>query len=336
MKTLESSIFPKFHHISYTNHIINSTNLIPLSSSKKWAPAAHITAAADPKKVVVIMGPTGCGKTKLSIDLASKAFPSSEIINSDKIQVYKGLDITTNKVPFSERNNVPHHLLGEFESSESHPEFTPSDFRSSASQTISRIVSNGKLPFIAGGSNSFVYALLAKQFNPDSNVFGELNPDFCTELQYECCFLWVDVSFPVLNDYIFKRVDDMLELGMFEELCKYFEDFGPGPVEDFGLNKAIGVPEFERYFRGTASYDEAVREVKDNTWELVKRQVGKIRRLREEAGWEMNRVNTTGALKAKVAGVGRREAAEIWEREVLRPSVEVVKRFLARSPNGST
>nr|QXV87638.1 isopentenyl transferase PjIPT1b [Phtheirospermum japonicum] len=285
-------------------------------------------SAAARKKVVVILGPTGCGKTKLSIDLASKAFPSSEIINSDKIQVYRGLDITTNKVPLPDRQNVPHHLLGEFDSSESHPEFTPSDFRSSASETVSDIISRDKLPFVAGGSNSFVYALLAKKFNPESDVFAESDSAFCRELRYECCFLWVDVSLPVLNQYIIKRVDDMLDAGMFEELSEYLNGIGPGRLDERGLNRAIGVPEFERVFRGAAAYEEAVREVKDNTWELVKRQVGKIRRLREEAGWEMNRVDTTGALRAKVAGVGRREAADIWEREVLEPSVEIVKRFL--------
>ncbi|KAL3631335.1 hypothetical protein CASFOL_024319 [Castilleja foliolosa] len=329
MKTLQSSIFTNIHHISYTKHI--NTNLISLPSSKKpsatkWAPAAHMSAPK--KKIVVIMGPTGCGKTKLSIDLASKAFPSSEIINSDKIQVYKGLDITTNKVPLSERNNVPHHLLGSFDSTESKPEFTASDFRSSASQTISNITSDNKLPIIAGGSNSYVYALLANKFNPSSDVFAESNSAFCRELRYECCFLWVDVSMPVLNQYIYKRVDDMLDLGMFEELSEYFKIVGPGRVGDIGLNKAIGVPEFERCFRGEADYEEAVRAVKDNSWELVKRQVEKTRRLREVAGWKMNRVDTTGSLRGKVAGVGRREAADIWEREVLEPSVKIVKKFL--------
>ncbi|KAL0408869.1 UNVERIFIED_CONTAM: Adenylate isopentenyltransferase 1, chloroplastic [Sesamum radiatum] len=112
--------------------------------------ASAIASARRHKKIVVILGPTGCGKSKLSVDLASRFFPSSEIINSDKIQVYRGLDITTNKIPLPDRKNVPHHLLGEFDSSESHPEFTPSDFRSSASLTISQILSRRKIPFIVG------------------------------------------------------------------------------------------------------------------------------------------------------------------------------------------
>ncbi|XP_057803510.1 adenylate isopentenyltransferase 1, chloroplastic-like [Salvia miltiorrhiza] len=113
------------------------------------------------KKIVVVMGPTGCDKTKLSIDLVSRFFRSSEIVNSDKIQIHRGLDITTNKIHPRDRENVPHHLLGEFDSFESHPKFTPSDFRLAASLLISRIHSRHNTPFVVGGSNSFIYALLA-------------------------------------------------------------------------------------------------------------------------------------------------------------------------------
>ena len=56
------------------------------------------------KKVVVIMGATGSGKSKLAIDLASH-FPI-EIINSDSMQVYRGLDVLTNKVPLHEQNGL--------------------------------------------------------------------------------------------------------------------------------------------------------------------------------------------------------------------------------------
>jgi adenylate isopentenyltransferase (cytokinin synthase) len=56
------------------------------------------------------MGTTATGKSKLSIDLATHF--QGEIINSDKIQVYKGLDMLTNKISETERRGVPHHLLG--------------------------------------------------------------------------------------------------------------------------------------------------------------------------------------------------------------------------------
>ncbi|KAK4399956.1 Adenylate isopentenyltransferase [Sesamum angolense] len=318
-----------------------------MASTTTTASASAPAPARRHKKIVVIMGPTGCGKSKLSVDLASRFFPSSEIINSDKIQVYRGLDITTNKIPLPDRKNVPHHLLGEFDSSESHPEFTPFDFRSSASSTISQILSRRKIPFIVGGSNTFIYALLAKKFNPELDVFSgsnsEMDSVFCKELRYSCCFIWVDVSPPVLNQYLVKRVDDMLDSGMFEELAEYFANPLSRSASQCGLKKAIGVPEFQRYLKRfqnqegedwrseydvekKMAYEEAVRAIKDNTCQLAKRQLGKILRLREAAGWELKRVEATESLRAAMGG-GRR-VADIWERQVVEPSVKIVKRFL--------
>ncbi|KAL0380768.1 UNVERIFIED_CONTAM: Adenylate isopentenyltransferase 1, chloroplastic [Sesamum angustifolium] len=94
-------------------------------SPTRWAHMSTPSVVRRHRKIVVIMGPTGCGKSKLSVDLASRFFPSSEIINSDKIQVYRGLDITTNKISLPERKNVRHHLLGDFGSSDSHPSSPP-------------------------------------------------------------------------------------------------------------------------------------------------------------------------------------------------------------------
>ncbi|PQP99498.1 adenylate isopentenyltransferase 5 chloroplastic-like [Prunus yedoensis var. nudiflora] len=87
-------------------------------------------------KVSVIMGATGTGKSMLSMDHAAR-FPVAEIINSDKMQVYKGLD----KVTEEECRGIPHHLLREIDPNSN---FTANDFK--------RIESI----FIAGGSNSYI------------------------------------------------------------------------------------------------------------------------------------------------------------------------------------
>ncbi|XP_047963533.1 adenylate isopentenyltransferase-like [Salvia hispanica] len=287
------------------------------------------------KKVVIVMGPTGCGKTKLSLDLASRFFPSSEIINADKIQTHRGLPITTNKVPLSDRLQIPHHLLGSFQSSPSHPELTPSDFRLSASSLISQILSRRNTPIIVGGSNSFIYALLAKSFRPDSDVFTHSNSPICKGLRYRCCFIWVDASPAVLTEYLASRVDEMMEAGMLDELEEFFGSGESDSVSGRGLGRAIGVPEFRRYFQTKArgdgdvaereAYVEAVRAIKDNTCQLAKRQLAKILRLRDSAGWDLKRVDATEALRAAMAG---RKTAEHWEREVVEPSRNIVKRFL--------
>ncbi|CAL8991660.1 unnamed protein product [Prunus brigantina] len=86
-------------------------------------------------KVIVVMGATGTGKSRLSIDLAAR-FPA-EIINSDKMQVYRGLD----KVTEEECRGIPHHLLREIDPS--------SNFTANVFKHIESI-------FIAGGSNSYI------------------------------------------------------------------------------------------------------------------------------------------------------------------------------------
>ncbi|KAK3193636.1 hypothetical protein Dsin_024946 [Dipteronia sinensis] len=155
-------------------------------------------------KMIVIMGATGTGKSRLSIDLAIRFCPC-EIVNSDKMQVYKGLDMTTNKIAFHGRREVPHHFLGEFDTDEV-GELSASEFRERAELTISDIISRG--------SNSFVYSLFVEEYDPDSNVFNGLvnSNSVSSELRYDCCFLWDDSSLPVLYEYLDKRVDDMLDL----------------------------------------------------------------------------------------------------------------------------
>ncbi|CAH9104716.1 unnamed protein product [Cuscuta epithymum] len=311
----------------------------PAIQSPRWARRVSVSAAfgvekEKKEKVVVVLGATGSGKSRMSVDLATRFFTSAEVINSDKIQVYRGLDVTTNKMTMPDRRGVRHHLLGEFDPSESHPEFTPSDFRSVAGDRISDIISRGKTPFVVGGSNSFVYSLLAKRFDPKVDVFGGSDP-VDPELRYDCCFLWVDVSPPVLNEYLFKRVDEMMGSGMLEELARWFSDPG-NPLTRTGLAKAIGVPEFARYFRYSGDcdetrrrlYAEAVREIKENTRVLAERQQWKIQRLRERCGWDLQRINTTAAFAAAMGPESKSETAEIWEKQVVQPSMKIVEKFL--------
>ncbi|KAL0370539.1 UNVERIFIED_CONTAM: Adenylate isopentenyltransferase 3, chloroplastic [Sesamum angustifolium] len=108
-------------------------------------------------KVVVVLGATGTGKSRLSIDLATRF--AAEVINSDKMQVYQGLDVATNKITDAEQCGVPHHLLGIVDPES---DFSASDFRAMASVSLMSILRRRHLPIVVGGSNSFVEALVDK------------------------------------------------------------------------------------------------------------------------------------------------------------------------------
>lgn len=296
-----------------TQPVINS----PPSNGRKLN---LINLPRQKEKVVVVMGATGAGKSKLSIDLATLFY--AQIINSDKIQVYEGLDIVTNKITKEEQKGIPHHLLG---TENPNTEFSASHFRDAALLAIDSITSSGQLPIIVGGSNSYIEALID-------------DDDYQFRSRYDFCCLWVDVSMPVLDEYVAKRVDQMLENGMVDEMRPFFD---PEGEYSRGIRKAIGVPEFDEYFRyeklmrdegmKRRVIEEAVNEMKENTWRLARKQVGRIERLRNVKRWKIQRVDATSVFRKK-----GEEAEEAWKKVVAEPCALVVARFLYdfQSTNG--
>lgn len=107
------------------------------------------------KKLVVLSGPTACGKTKFSLDLANGL--GGEIISGDSMQVYRGMDIGTAKVTLTEQERVPHHLIDIRNLTEP---FSVVDFYYEAQQAIDKIHSNGNVPIVVGGSGFYLRALL--------------------------------------------------------------------------------------------------------------------------------------------------------------------------------
>nr|WP_102716366.1 tRNA (adenosine(37)-N6)-dimethylallyltransferase MiaA [Paenibacillus castaneae] len=101
--------------------------------------------------MLVLIGPTAVGKTRMSLDLA-KAW-NAEIISGDSMQVYRGMDIGTAKIAMDEREGIAHHLIDICE-----PEYSYSaaDFQTNATQAIADIAERGKLPFIVGGTGLYV------------------------------------------------------------------------------------------------------------------------------------------------------------------------------------
>ncbi|KAG9157242.1 hypothetical protein Leryth_004913 [Lithospermum erythrorhizon] len=286
----------------------------PLLEGGVDLPLFHRRLPSQKEKVVIVLGATGTGKSRLSIDLATH-FPA-EIINSDKMQVHKGLDITTNKITPEESQGIPHHL---FSVIDPNVDFTATNFCNLASTSLQSITSREQLPIIVGGSNSFVEALV-----------DDKNKKFRSK--YECCFLWVDVSIPILHSFLSDRVDRMLERGLINEVRAMFNPNNDPDLYSRGIFKAISVPELDHYFRmepflgkkGRARLlEKAVKDIKINTCKLAYQQLEKIHKLKNVKKWKLHRLDATDVFKK----CGK-DADEAWENHVMEPSIRTVGRFL--------
>ncbi len=110
---------------------------------------------SEARALVVILGPTGVGKSGVALRLAAKL--RGEIINADSMQVYRGFDIGTDKPSPADRQAIPHHLL---DVAEPTSQFTAADFVAGALEAMAGIHGRGALPFIVGGTGLYIKALL--------------------------------------------------------------------------------------------------------------------------------------------------------------------------------
>lgn len=125
------------------------------------------------RPLIVIGGPTACGKTGFSIKLAKKI--GGEIISADSMQVYRYMDIGTAKVTPEEADGVPHYLIDEFDPDE---EYNVMIFQQKAKAYMEEIWAKGKIPILVGGTGFYINALLY------DNDFTETEND--TSYREEC------------------------------------------------------------------------------------------------------------------------------------------------------
>lgn len=106
-------------------------------------------------KVIVIVGPTGVGKTKMGVSLA-KAL-NGEIISGDSMQIYRGMDIGTAKVTSEEMQGIPHHCIDILDPQD---RYSVKDFQETVRLFIKQITQRGKIPIIVGGTGLYIKAAL--------------------------------------------------------------------------------------------------------------------------------------------------------------------------------
>jgi len=119
------------------------------------------------KKLIVILGPTASGKSKLAIKLAKKF--NGEIISADSRQVYKGMNIGTGKVTKKETLGITHHLLDVVSPKR---RFTVTQYRKLTLGAMSKIFKKGKVPFLCGGTGFYIQAVV------DGILMPEVSPDW--------------------------------------------------------------------------------------------------------------------------------------------------------------
>ena len=257
--------------------------------------------------VVVIVGPTGVGKTKLSIELAKKI--NGEIINADSTQVYRNLDIATAKVTEEEKENIPHHL---FDIKDITEDYTVYDYQKDSRQKIQEILDKGKTPILVGGTGLYIKACLynyeftnTKNNNTYDDISTEelynrlLEIDKDTDIHknnrkriiralnyyedtkqtisskeksdkllYDVIFIGLRTDRETLYNRINKRVDVMVENGLLEEAKKIYES----NIRTKAILTPIGYKELFPYFSGEDTLENCLDKIRQDSRKYAKRQ----------------------------------------------------------------
>ena len=266
--------------------------------------------------LLVIAGPTACGKTRLAIELAQAL--GGEVVSADSMQVYRGMDIATAKPAPEEMRGVPHHLIGVIDPCE---RFSLAQYVPMAHAAITDIHSRGKLPILCGGTGLYIQAvtenLVLTEGKFECNVEGTwqdlqgIDPEAAAKIHlndqkrishalalyrstgvtltqqnlnsrqnfspYQTKLIFLNArERKNLYNKIDQRVDHMLAAGLLEEAALCRQG------ENATAAQAIGHKELEPYFLGQCTLEEAVEKLKRETRRYAKRQLSWFRRMARE------------------------------------------------------
>ncbi|MBR4237413.1 tRNA (adenosine(37)-N6)-dimethylallyltransferase MiaA [bacterium] len=253
-------------------------------------------------KVIVIVGPTGVGKTDLSIKLAKHY--NTSIISGDSVQVYRSLNIGSGKIKKEEMNGVKHYLIDILNPTD---DYSVSDFQKHARRIIDEISNEGKLPIICGGTGYYIKAALfdyeftnEKRTDRYSNLTNEEIYDRLIELKdshipdvhnrirllrhieileskeeplnkdiplYDYLFIGLTCDRQKLYEKINSRVDKMIEEGLLDEVKALYDS----NIQSKSV-QSIGYKELYDYYDGKCTLEEAISLIKQHSRNFAKRQ----------------------------------------------------------------
>lgn len=261
------------------------------------------------QKVIVITGPTGVGKTKISIEVAKKI--NTEIINGDAYQIYKKMNIGTAKPTIDELSQVKHHF---FDFLDPLDEFSVSDYQKEIRKLIDVFSKNNKVPLIVGGTGLYIdsvirnYQFLAPKRNDDSQydnlsnhelhqILEKLdfnasvkihennrkrvlraielaNTNETTSRTLKNEFVY-DALVIFLNDersVLYERINKRVDQMINDGLIDEVKSLYPNSLGKTA-KAAIGYKELYSYFDGDISKEEAIDKIKQNSRHYAKRQM---------------------------------------------------------------
>lgn len=253
-------------------------------------------------KVIVIVGPTGVGKTDLSIKLAKHY--NTSIISGDSVQVYRSLNIGSGKIKKEEMNGVKHYLIDILDPTD---DYSVSDFQKHARRIIDEISSEGKIPIICGGTGYYIKAALfdyefsnEKRTDRYNNLTNEEIYDRLIELKdshipdvhnrirllrhieileskeeplnkdiplYDYLFIGLTCDRQKLYEKINSRVDKMIEEGLLDEVKALYDS----NIQSKSV-QSIGYKELYDYYDGKCTLEEAISLIKQHSRNFAKRQ----------------------------------------------------------------
>lgn len=247
------------------------------------------------KQLLVILGPTACGKTTFATRLAYGM--GGEIISADSRQVYRGMDIGTGKDLADyrvERCDIPYHLI---DIADAGTRYNVYEWQQGFLDAYEEIVDRGHLPILCGGTGMYIESVV-KAYEFDGRRFPEFSP----------LIVGLDISREQRRENISHRLRARLEEGMVEEVKRLLDG---GVSAEQLIRYGLEYKYVTLYLLGNLAYDEMVPLLEIAIHQFAKRQMTWFRGMEERRGIKIHWLSVDMPMEERVEKV-----KDLWQRQI--------------------